>query len=119
MVQATERKLHGISAVPWWTRERISYPSKNEKPLLPHPDPSVTFVKTHLALCFSGVKTSSATHMPIDARTSGLLAEVTRRRDYNLLLIGANQRTILWRLRVVREQMTPMIHRSKMVRRTV
>lgn len=47
-------------------------PRRNENPLEPHPEPSVTVVKTHLADCFSGVSTSSAIQMPIDARTVGL-----------------------------------------------
>lgn len=73
-----------------------------------------------MALCFSGVNTSSATQIPIDARTFVLLATVSFDETLtHLLLIGANQRMILWRLRVVREQITPMMHRSKMVSRTV
>lgn len=44
-------------------------PRKKENPFEPHPEPSVTVVKTHLADCFSGVSTKRAIQMPIDART--------------------------------------------------
>lgn len=60
MVQATDRK------------ER-----KNENGV-PHPDPLVKCVKTHVADCLLGVRTSRAMHMAIEART----------------LIGMNQVTI-------------------------
>jgi len=49
-------------------------PSKNEKPLLPHPDPSVTSVNTHFALCLFGVKRYSVTQILIEASTSNTLA---------------------------------------------
>lgn len=46
-----------------------THPSRKEKMRLPQPDPSVTSVNTHLALCFSGVKMSRAMQMLTDART--------------------------------------------------
>lgn len=53
MVQATEIK-----------------PRRNENPFEPHPDPSVTWVNTHVADCLSGVRISNAAHIPIDAKTA-------------------------------------------------
>jgi hypothetical protein len=46
-----------------------THPRRKENPRLPHPEPSVTSVKTHFALCLFGVKIRSATQMLIDART--------------------------------------------------
>jgi hypothetical protein len=48
---------------------QAAYPSKNENPLLPHPEPSVTVRKTHEALRLFGVSTRSAMQMQIDAMT--------------------------------------------------
>jgi hypothetical protein len=45
------------------------YPNKNENPLLPHPDPSVTSPKTQLAGCLFGVRVRRATHIAKDAKT--------------------------------------------------
>lgn len=53
-----------------------THPSRNEKPLLSHPDPSVTVVNTHLALCLFGVRTRRAIQMEIDAMTGVMLEEV-------------------------------------------
>ena len=47
----------------------MTYPRRNEKPLLPHPEPSVISVNTHFALCFSGVSIKSAMQIAIEART--------------------------------------------------
>ena len=44
-------------------------PRRNENILEPHPEPSVTCVKTHFADCFSGVNSKMATQIPADART--------------------------------------------------
>jgi len=44
-------------------------PSRKENVLEPHPDPSVTCVKTHAADGLFGVSTKRAMQMPIDART--------------------------------------------------
>ena len=46
-----------------------AHPSKKEKPLLPHPEPSVTWVKTHFALGLFGVKTKRVMQIAMDART--------------------------------------------------
>ena len=51
------------------------------------------FVKTHFADCLLGVMTRRTMQIMSVART----------------LMGANQRTILWRVLVVREQITPLI----------
>ena len=56
---------------PKWVTK--TYPSRNENPLLPQPEPSVTCVKTHVAVCFSGVRINNAMQMLIDARTSSPL----------------------------------------------
>jgi len=85
MVQATERK------------ER-----RNEKPV-PHPEPSVKLVNTHLADCLLGVRTRRETHIAMEAST----------------LIGANQRTILWRVRVAKLQMMPHSIRTTIESRTM
>lgn len=68
--------------------------SRKENPV-PHPEPLVKCVKTHFALGLSGVRTRSAMQMAVDAR----------------MLIGANHRTISWRVLVVREQMIPKMTR--------
>jgi hypothetical protein len=78
-------------------------PSRKLKPLFPHPEPSVKWVKTHLALCFSGVSMSNETQIAIDAST----------------LVGANQRIILCNILELSEQMMPMMMRRRMVSRTV
>lgn len=70
---------------------------------VPHPEPSVKCPKTQLAGCRLGVRMRRAMQMETDAMT----------------LIGANQRMILCRLRVVREQITPVMTRTAMERRTV
>ena len=44
-------------------------PRRNENILEPHPEPSVTCVKTHFADCFSGVNSKMTTQIPTDART--------------------------------------------------
>ena len=95
-------------------------PSKNEKPLLPHPDPSVTSVNTHFALCLFGVKRYSVTQILIEASTSNTLAfiiDILSLKD--LLLIGANQSMILCRFLVVNEQMAPIRQRMKIARSTI
>jgi hypothetical protein len=56
MVHATERK-----------------PRRNEKPLLPQPEPSMTVVNTHVGLCLFGVRMRSAMQIAIDAMTAWLL----------------------------------------------
>jgi hypothetical protein len=43
--------------------------------LLPHPEPSVTVVNTHVALCLLGVRTRSAMQMQIDAMTRPISCE--------------------------------------------
>ena len=45
------------------------YPSRKLNPLLPHPEPSVKWVNTHLALCFSGVSVSNEMQIATDAST--------------------------------------------------
>lgn len=50
-------------------------PRRKEKPLLPQPDPSVNVVKTHSALCFSGVRTRRAMQIAIDAMTTVTLVK--------------------------------------------
>lgn len=59
--------------------------------------------------------------IPSEARTDNTLATNLRSVCLGkyILLIGANQSTILCRLLVVREQMTPMIQRHRIARRTV
>lgn len=98
-------------------------PRRNEKPLDPHPDPSVTVVNTHLADCFSGVKTKIATQMPIVARTIRVpLEHVNNTHSVStscLLFTGANQRTIRCRVFVVREQITPIIQSNAIDTNTV
>lgn len=75
---------------------------KNEKGV-PQPEPSVKCPKTQLAGCRLGVKTRRAMQIEMDAMT----------------LMGANQRMILCRFRVVREQIMPVMTRTAMERRTV
>lgn len=54
MVHATDRK-----------------PKKKENTLEPHPEPSVKWVKTHVAGCLSGVRYSRAMQMQMVAQTDG------------------------------------------------
>lgn len=75
---------------------------KKEKGV-PHPEPSVKCPKTQFAGCRLGVRIRRATQMEMDATT----------------LMGANQRMILCRFRVVREQIMPVMTRTAMERRTV
>jgi hypothetical protein len=75
---------------------------KKEKGV-PHPEPLVKWPKTQLAGCKFGVRTRRATQMETEART----------------LMGANQRIILCRFRVVREQIIPVLTRTAMESRTV
>jgi hypothetical protein len=58
---------------------------------VPQPEPSTNFPKTQLALCLSGVRTSKTIQMAMEAK----------------ILIGANQRSIWWRVLVWREEITP------------
>jgi hypothetical protein len=44
-------------------------PRRKENPLLPQPEPSVTLVNTHEALCLLGVSIRRAMQMQIDAMT--------------------------------------------------
>ena len=75
---------------------------KNEKGV-PHPEPSMKWPNTQLACCLFGVRTRRETQIAIDART----------------LIGANQRMILWRFFVVREQIMPVTTKTAIDSRTV
>jgi hypothetical protein len=61
--------------------ETWTNPSKNEKPLLPQPEPSMTVVNTHFGLCLFGVRMRRAMQMQIDAMTVHALVEVSRSGD--------------------------------------
>ena len=61
------------------------------------------FVKTHFADCFSGVRIRRAMQIEKVAKT----------------LMGANQRTMRWRVLVAREQIMPAMTRMPMERRTI
>lgn len=76
---------------------------RKKENVVPHPEPSVKWPNTQLADCRLGVRTRRAIQIETDAKT----------------LIGANQRMILCRLRVVREQIMPVLTRTAMERRTV
>lgn len=98
---------------------RETHPSKNEKPLLPHPEPSMTVVKTHCGLCLFGVRISRAMHMQIDAMTVADLVAIQRQARSDLLLIGANQRMMRCNQLVGKEQIVPNKQSTKMARRTI
>ena len=78
MVQATDRKLLVLDSI--HTDQTgiagLTYPSKNENPLLPQPEPSITVVNTHCGLCLFGVRMRRAMHMQIDAMTAIVLMSV-------------------------------------------
>jgi hypothetical protein len=118
MVHATERKLCML-VFAWMGEWDQTNPRRNEKPLLPQPEPSVTVVNTHCGLCLFGVRMRRAIQMAIDARTAWLLdACKLTLVDYSLL-IGANQRMIRCNQFVGKEQIVPNKHSTKMASRTV
>jgi hypothetical protein len=98
---------------------KSTYPSKNEKPLLPQPEPSVTVVNTHDALCLLGVRIRRAMQIHIDAMTTVLSAEVLLHDWSYSLLIGANHRMMRCSQLVGKEQIVPNKHKTKMARTTV
>lgn len=99
---------------------QYTYPSKNENPLLPQPEPSVTSVKTHLALCLLGVRTKRAIQIATEATTKKNERLIVHRKYLKSLpLIGANQRMILCRFLVPNEQIIPNRQSIKIVSRTV
>jgi hypothetical protein len=78
---------------------KLTHPRKNEKALLPHPDPSVMVVNTNDAGFLLGVKSNRAMQMPIDARTGRHISfhlpkPVNAKSKSDAPLIGANQRII-------------------------
>ena len=118
MVQATDRKLGG--SVGAREGREDAHPSRKEKPLLPQPDPSVTLVKTQVLLCLFGVKINNAMQMQTDAITVTKASDGRQSSIHeHLQLMGANHRMILCRYLDDREQMTPMMIKVKMARRTI
>ena len=96
-----------------------AYPSRKENPLLPQPDPSVTCVNTHSALCFSGVRTRSAMIMPTEAKTI-IVSELEESLTECLLpLMGANHMKIAFSRFDDKEQMVPMMISTQIDKRTV
>jgi hypothetical protein len=94
-------------------------PSKKEKPLLSQPEPSITVVNTHLALCLFGVRTSKAIQIHTDAKTAVKLVKVCDELLQYVLLIGANQRIMRCSQLVGNEQIVPNKHSTNMARSTV
>jgi hypothetical protein len=76
--------------------------SKKEK-AVPQPEPLVKLVKTQVADCLFGVR----------ARRTMQIARVAK------TLMGANQKTISWRVFVVREQITPKMMSISIERSTI
>lgn len=69
-----------------------TYPRRNEKPLLPQPEPSMTVVNTHCGLCLFGVRMRRAMQMQIDAMTICCQTALNNESFVDVLLIGANHK---------------------------
>lgn len=96
-----------------------AYPRRNENPLLPHPDPSMTVVKTHVGLCLFGVRMRRAIQIQIEAMTACRSVSVLARCSRHLLLIGANHKIMRWSQLVGKEHIVPKRQSTKIARSTV